>query len=130
MKFRYYGFHLKISFTAAIALFAFTMVDAMGGGALNKLPWLGFSAAAILFVIFLSQLIFQRLVITDSKISIGKPFPQVIKANEITKITHDKEKWFVHAPNRVIRINPNGLKEKDLERVKAYLAQLKKQLAS
>lgn len=129
MTYRYYGFHLKISGTAAIALFAFSLVDSMGGGALNKLPWLGFSAAAIMFIIFLSQLIFQRLVISDQKISIGKPFPQGIATNEITKITNDKEKWFVHSPSRTIRINPNGLKEKDLAKVKAHLAHLKKQIA-
>jgi hypothetical protein len=128
MKFRYYGFHLKISGIASLALFVFTMIDVSGGGALNKLPWLGFSAAGILFIIFLSQLIFQRVVISNSKISIGKPFPQVVAVNEITKITHDKEKWFVHSPSRTIRINPNGLKEKDLKVVKLHLAELKKKL--
>jgi hypothetical protein len=129
MKFRYYGFHLKISGAAAFWLFASAMASVYGGSAINNLAWLGFAAAGGVFLIFLSQLIFQHVVVTDDSISIGKPFPKVIMIKDITKITNDKEKWLIHSPTKLIKINPNGLKEKDLKVMKVYLAGLNKKLS-
>lgn len=129
MKFRYYGFHLTISGAAAFWLLAATMAGVVGGSAINNLPWLGFSGAVICLGIFVSQLLFQHVIITDDKISIGKPFPKVILIKEITKITNDKEKWLVHSSDKLIKINPNGLKDKDLKILKKRLAELKHTLA-